>query len=97
MKHTGEKKSRNVLLTITVMTFLVSSLLFLGSSLFFRTYENHLTVQKQKIEEQIISIQTQNEETQNEVNDLASSKRVTAMADSSLTYQGQNVEAVTDK
>ncbi len=95
MTKTRKKKSRNILLTLTVMTFLVSSLLYLGTSIFFRTYENYLTAQKQVLEEQITSIKMENEEAQNEVDALASAKRVTSMAGDSLKYQGQNIEAVT--
>ena len=48
----------------------------------------------QTLEAQVESIQTANEETQKEVDTLASNRRVSAMAESSLTYQGQNIQSV---
>lgn len=97
MAQTMKKRPKNVLLVVTIMVFLVSSLLYFTACIFFRTYENYLSTQKQTLEEKIVDIQMQNEETQSEVNELASNQRVTAMSGDKLTYQGQNIESVTDK
>jgi|GEM_PF-1940856 len=97
MARTGKKtkrRSRSVLLTVTVVTFLVSFVLFCSAAFFCKTYQNNLTAKMQTLEAQVESIQTANEETQKEVDTLASNKRVFAMAESSLTYQGQNIQSV---
>lgn len=95
MTKTKKKKSRNILLSLTIVTFLVSFLLHLSTSIFFRTYEGHLMAQKQVLEEKIAFIKIQNEKVQNEVAAFTSAKQVTSMSGDSLRYQGQNIDAVT--
>lgn len=97
MKRAGKRKPKNTFLIFTICIFMLASLLYFAASVFCRTYANFLTVQKQEIEEKIVSIQMANEETQNEVDELASRQRVTAMAGNNLTYQGQNIETAQDK
>lgn len=93
----AKRKSKNVFLTVSIFAFLFSSILYLASNVVFKTYENHLTAQKQILQTQVDSYKMENEEAENEINVLASSKRVVNMTESSLKYQGQNVTAVTDK
>lgn len=91
-----KRKSKNVFLTISVVTFLASSLLYFGSCIFFKTYENHLTAQKQTLEAQILSIEQENNEVVSAINELATSKRITGMAETTLKYQGNNIVTITN-
>lgn len=97
MATSKKRRSRNALLTFTVSTLFLSVILCCGATLFLKAYRNHLTAQKQELETQIIAMEMQNDEAQKEVDELASSQRVTAMAQNTLTYQNSNIESIPQK
>lgn len=96
----SKKKARkfrgNFLLSFTVYVFLCSALLYLCSTLFLKSYNNTLSTKKQTVETQVIAVKQQNDEASKEVNELSSQNRVASVAQSSLSYQAQNIVTVTD-
>lgn len=63
-----------------VLLFFFSAILYLGSSLFLRSYNNSLSTKKQSIDSQIATIETQNDAVQVEIQTLSSSDRVDQIA-----------------
>lgn len=68
------------LIRFAVLLFVFSGILYLGSSLFLRSYNNTLSTKKQSIDSQIATIQTQNDAVQVEIQTLSSSDRVDQIA-----------------
>jgi cell division protein FtsL len=95
-KKKTKKLRTGILLPIAVYTFLVSCLLYFCSCLFLRSYNNTLSTKKQSVESQVLTVKQENDEAEKEVNQLASQNRVAAVAQSSLSYQAQNIVTVTN-
>ncbi len=91
-----KKKKRIKLLNFSVTFFLVSSILFLGSTLFLRTYNNSLSSKKQEIEAKITELQVANDAVAVEVNTLNNRERVnTIAADKGLSLDQNNIITIT--
>ena len=90
-KQKKRKFRRNLLFPVAVYTLLVTSLLFLFTSIFLRSYNNTLSTKMQSAESEVTAFEEQNEEAEREINQLASPSRVAAVAESSLSYQAQNI------
>lgn len=80
-KIVKKKKVKKIRLqNFTVMLFLFAALSSLGSSLFLRSYNNSLSVEKQKIDVEIATIQTENEAVRVQIQTLSSRDRVVSIA-----------------
>ena len=74
----GKKKLN--LLSFAVLLFGFSAFLYLGSSLFLRSYNNELSSRKQQINSEIAVLETQNDAIEVEISQLASAERVDEIA-----------------
>jgi len=90
-KQKKRKFRRNLLFPVAVYTLLVTSLLFLFTSIFLRSYNNTLSTKMQSAKSEVAAYKEQNEEAEREIDQLASPSRVTTVAKSSLSYQAQNI------
>jgi len=81
----------DLLFPVAVYALLVTSLLFLFTSIFLRSYNNTLSTKTQSVEAEVSAVKEQNEEAEREINQLASPSRVAAVAEASLSYQAQNI------
>lgn len=80
-KIVKKKKVKKIRLqNFTVVLFLFATLSSLGSSLFLRSYNNSLSVEKQKIDVEISAIQTENEAVRVQIQTLSSRDRVVSIA-----------------
>ena len=75
-----KKRKKLDLLTFTVVLFFFSMVLYLGSSLFLRSYNNELSSRKQQINSEIAVLETQNDAIEVEISQLASAERVDEIA-----------------
>lgn len=92
------KKRRFDLLHFAGGIFFTSLCLSLFCTLFLRTYNNNLSTQKQSIDTQIASIQTQNDAVKVEIQTLSSSDRVDEIAaDNNMSRNQSNVVTITDE
>ena len=74
----GKKKLN--LLSFAVLLFGFSAFLYLGSSLFLRSYNNELSSRRQQINSEIAVLETQNDAIEVEISQLASAERVDEIA-----------------
>lgn len=81
----------DLLFPVAVYALLVTSLLFLFTSIFLRSYNNTLSTKTQSVKAEVSAVKEQNEEAEREINQLASPSRVAAVAEASLSYQAQNI------
>ena len=65
---------------ISMLTFVITGILYIGSSVGLRTYNSYLNVQKQDYQRQIAALQKDNEVAQMEVNQLSTYDRIMAIA-----------------
>lgn len=80
----------------SIAIWVVTGVMYLGTSVGLRTYNSYLNVQKQDYERQIAALQKDNEVAQMEVNQLSTYDRIMEIAakDGMQTYNG-NVITVT--
>lgn len=95
---TVKKKKRRInLFRLSIGLFFISTAAALFSSLFLRSYNNSLSTQKQSIDSQIATIQTQNDAVKVEIQTLSSSDRVDEIAaGSGMSRNQNNVITITD-
>ena len=95
---TVKKKKRRInLFRLSIGLFFISAAAALFSSLFLRSYNNSLSTQKQSIDSQIATIQTQNDAVKVEIQTLSSSDRVDEIAaGSGMSRNQNNVITITD-
>lgn len=79
-KKRVKKKRRINLVGFSVTVFFMSAALALFCTLFLRSYNNSLSTQKQSIDSQIATIETQNDAVKVEIQTLSSSDRVDEIA-----------------
>lgn len=84
------KKRRVDLTRVSTTIFFTSLVLFLFSTLFLRSYNNSLSTQKQTIDQQIATIEVQNDAIQVEIQTLSSSDRVDEIAAGNGMSRNQN-------
>lgn len=97
VKHHKKRKTGLEFLSFAGTLFFISSLLFLGSSLFLRSYNNSLSASTQTINNEIASLNQENEAMKEEINSLASIDRISEMTSSSgLAYNQNNIITITD-
>lgn len=100
MKRNNRRKRNDRELRFFYFTCLftfVSVIAFFVSSLGLKTYNNSLSIQKQAMEEQIVSTKTQNDSLESEIRQLASSDRVNQVAASNgLSYNQSSITSVAD-
>lgn len=90
------KKKHFRLLRFTAALFLISSLAYIASALFLRTYNNSLSSQKQAIDAQIAQLQVENDAVAVEVNTLNNRERVSSIAsDDGLSLDQDNIVTIT--
>ncbi|MBO7703920.1 MAG: hypothetical protein J6S26_05690 [Solobacterium sp.] len=96
-KNVNRKKKKKLkLINFAVVFFLTSSLLYLGSTLFLRTYNNSLSSRKQEIEAKITELQVANDAVAVEVNTLNNRERVNTIAsDKGLRLEQNNIITIT--
>ncbi|MBR3203405.1 MAG: cell division protein FtsL [Solobacterium sp.] len=91
-----KKKKRLKLLNFSVVFFMLSAILYLGSTLFLRTYNNSLSSKKQEIEAKISELKVANDALAVEVNTLNNRERVnTIAADKGLSLDQNNIITIT--
>lgn len=84
------KKRRVDLTRVSTTIFFTSLVSFLFSTLFLRSYNNSLSTQKQTIDQQIATIEVQNDAIQVEIQTLSSSDRVDEIAAGNGMSRNQN-------
>ncbi|MBR2594824.1 MAG: hypothetical protein IKE06_00695 [Solobacterium sp.] len=90
------KKKKIVLTHFAAFMFVVSSLSYLGSSLFLRTYNNSLSSRKQEIDSQIAELETQNDAVRVVIQTLSARDRVDSIAsENGLTLDQDNIITIT--
>lgn len=96
-KNTTRKKRKKLNLAgMTAFVFLSSIILYVGFSLFLGTYNNSLSSEKQKIENDIAELQVQNDAVAVEVNSLSNRERVNSIAsDNGLSLDQENIVTIT--
>ncbi len=91
-----KRKKRFRLMSVSFIMFLIASILYLGSSLFLRSYNNSLSTKQQEIAAQISTLQVQNDAVAVEVNTLNNRDRVNTIAsDSGLSLDESNIVTIT--
>ena len=91
-----KKKKKLKLLNFSVVFFMPSAILYLGSTLFLRTYNNSLSSKKQEIEAKISELKVANDALAVEVNTLNNRERVnTIAADKGLSLDQNNIITIT--
>ncbi|MBP3868092.1 MAG: hypothetical protein J6D38_03175 [Solobacterium sp.] len=91
-----KKKKKLKLLNFSVVFFMLSAILYLGSTLFLRTYNNSLSSKKQEIEAKISELKVANDALAVEVNTLNNRERVnTIAADRGLSLDQNNIITIT--
>ena len=91
-----KKKKKLKLLNFSVVFFMLSAILYLGSTLFLRTYNNSLSSKKQEIEAKITELQIANDAVAVEVNTLNNRERVNSIAmDKGLSLEQNNIITIT--
>lgn len=91
-----KKKKKLKLLNFSVVFFMLSAILYLGSTLFLRTYNNSLSSKKQEIEAKISELKVSNDALAVEVNTLNNRERVnTIAADKGLSLDQNNIITIT--
>lgn len=90
-----KKVKRLRLQNFTVVLFLFAAICSLSSRLFLRSYNNSLSVEKQKIDSEIASIQTANEAYVVDIQSLSSRDRIESIAsDAGLDNNSSNIVTV---
>jgi|LAHS01.1.fsa_nt_gb cell division protein FtsL len=98
-KQNSRKKSDREMkfFSFTCFFTLISVIVFFVGSLGLKTYNNSLSIQKQEMETQIASTETQNDSLQVEIRQLASADRVNEVAASNgMSYNQNNISTVSD-
>ncbi len=91
-----KKKKKLKLLNFSLVFFMLSAILYLGSTLFLRTYNNSLSAKKQEIEARINELRVTNDAVAVEVNTLNNRERVnTIAADKGLSLDQNNIITIT--
>ena len=91
-----KKKKKLKLLNFSLVFFMLSAILYLGSTLFLRTYNNSLSAKKQEIEARINELRVTNDAVEVEVNTLNNRERVnTIAADKGLSLDQNNIITIT--
>lgn len=91
------KKRRFNFMRFSMLVFFVSLCAALCSTLFLRSYNNSLSTQKQSIDSEIATIQTQNDAVKVEIQTLSSSDRVDEIAlGNGMNRNQNNVTTITD-
>ena len=96
-ENTKRRKKRKLRLGyFTGILFMISTILYLMSTLFLRTYNNSLSSQKQEIEAKIAELQVANDAVAVEVNTLNNRERVNSIAaDKGLSLDQDNIITIT--
>ena len=95
-KKAIRKRKKIRLVNFTVFLFVISSILFLASTLFLRTYNTQLSSQKQEYEAKISELRVANDAIAVEVNTLNNRERVnTIAADKGLSLDQNNIITIT--
>ena len=75
--------------------FMISSLFYVCSSLFLRSYNNSLSTKAQEISAEIVTLQTQNDAMQVDINTLSKRDRVNQIAEEDgMTSDSNNVISI---
>ena len=78
-----------------ILCLMVSTFLYVLSSLFLRTYNNSLSTQAQEVSAKISTLQTQNDAMQVDINTLSKRDRVSQIASSDgMTNDSNNVISI---
>ncbi len=89
------KKRKVILSRFAAFLFMFSAGLYLLSSLFLRTYNNHLSAQVQTGETQIADLQTQNDALTVSIQTLSSRDRIDSIAaDSGMSLDQENIVSI---
>ena len=85
-----KKRRRINWVSVSVLIWAVTGILYLGTSVGLRTYNSYLNVQKQDYERQIAALKKDNEVAQMEVNQLSTYDRIMEIAakDGMKSYNG---------
>ncbi len=89
-KKVVKKRRKLNLVRFSLTVFGISTIAFLFSTLFLRSYNNSLSTQKQSIDSQIATIETQNDAVKVEIQTLSSSDRVDEIAAGDGMSRNQN-------
>lgn len=80
IRHVRRKKQHRILEKISKIIFTIAIFSFFASSIFLRTYNVHLSVQIQDIQNRMIQLRQDNETLSVEIQKLSSKERVVAIA-----------------
>lgn len=97
-KIVRKRKKRNIKLQVFSLFMLsLSSVLYLGTSLFVRSYNNSLSTQKQQLESQIAALEVENDAIKVTIQNLSTRDRVVSIAnDAGLTMNQSNIVTITE-
>lgn len=102
MKKTANRKTRKTkatkrvrVETLSIFVLLISSFLYVATSLFLRSYNNSLSTKTQEISAKISTLQTQNDAMQVDINTLSKRDRVNQIASGDgMTSDSNNVISI---
>lgn len=80
IRHVRRKKQHRILEKISKIILVIAIFSFFASSIFLRTYNVHLSVQIQDIQNRMIQLRQDNETLSVEIQKLSSKERVVAIA-----------------
>ena len=80
IRHVRRKKQHRILEKISKIILVIAIISFFASSIFLRTYNVHLSVQIQDIQNRMIQLRQDNETLSVEIQKLSSKERVVAIA-----------------
>ncbi len=97
-KIVRKRKKRNIKLQVFSLFMLsLSCVLYLGTSLFVRSYNNSLSTQKQQLESQIAALEVENDAIKVTIQNLSTRDRVVSIAnDAGLTMNQSNIVTITE-
>ena len=94
-RHVKTKKQNRFLETFSKTLFVLSLIAFFLSSIFLRTYNVHLSVQIQDMQNRMVQLNQENEVLNRQISSLSSKERVVAIAsENGLASNQENIVLV---
>lgn len=92
MKVVRKKKKKIRLATLSAVSLVLSCLMWISSSLFLRTYNNHLSSKIQNIQSETKQLEIENDANRIEINTLSNKERIESISnENGLRYNVDNI------
>lgn len=97
IKHIKKRKKQKLNLSnLSRFVFVLGIVFYLLSAIFLRTYNVHLAVQKQDLEQQVISLNRDNANLVADIQELSSKERVMSIAlENGMSVNQNNIVLIT--